>query len=331
MKNFMFLLGAVIIFGSCSTGDAATALMLGRSSQAPVFLDCRPVSENEIEFVFSKPVEVTYLSLNPVNEIASIKGGSTVSVTLEKKIEPGILVTADLLAEDADKNTINVLVPFRARNNRMPELVINEVRTEYSNPRAEFIEFKMKSAGNLGAMRIFLAGGGTQKPTIYEFAPVEVLKGEYVVLHLRRLEEDCRDEYGTNLSESGGTQSLPTARDFWVPGTSKLINTTGVVYILDQDDRVLDAVMFSDNKNSQWPKDYLQEAAEFLYSRGAWKSVNGNICGSADALNSANTTLTRTICRDETKENTGTASDWYVTVTSGATPGKPNNPGRYVP
>jgi len=331
MKKLL-LLGACIVLGSCSTGGTDTAkalMMLGGSSQAPVFLECKTISENEIEFEFSRPVKITSLSFDPFLRVASVEGGSIVRVTLEEKAAPGTSLTADLLAEDEHRNTINVLVQLRARNNRMPSLEISEVRTEYSNPRVEFIEFKTKTPGNLGAMRVFMAGG-SQKPTVYEFSPVEVGVNEYMVLHLRKREEECKDEYGGDLSESGGTGSSPDARDFWVPGTAKLINKTGVIYVLDQDDRVLDALMFSEKPDAWWTKDYLAEAAEFLYNSGAWKTTGGKVCGPADAISSAGTTATRTLCRNET-EDTNTAADWYITATSSATPGKPNNPKRYEP
>jgi len=307
-----------------------TALLPADSSQAPVFLNCRAVSENEITFEFSCEVKVTSLSFEPDIAVASVENGSIVKVTLSENAPPGMPFTADLLAEDVHKNTINVLVPLRTRNNRMPALVVNEVRTEYSSPRVEYIEFKTKTAGNLGAMRVFFAGN-SHKPTIYDFSPAEVKKDEYVVLHLRKREEECRDECGSNLAESGGTDSSPDARDFWLSGDEKKINRTGVIYLLDQDDRVLDAVMFSENPDAQWAKDYLDEAAEFLYSNGAWKSKNGNICSPADAVSSKGSTVTRTICRDETVKNTNTAADWYIAATSNSTPGKQNSTNRYIP
>jgi hypothetical protein len=329
MKKFIYLLGACIILGSCSTGEAAVSSMLGGSSQAPLFLNCRTVSEFEIEFEFSQPVKVSSLSFDPFLAVASVEEGSTIRVILEESAEPGMIITADLLAEDERRNTINVLVPFRARNNRMPALQINEIRTEYSKPNVEFIELKMKTAGNLGAMRIFMAGG-SQKPTIYEFSPVEVKKDEYVVIHLRKLDENNMDEYGDNLSESGGAGSSSGGRDFWFPGTAKLINKTGVVYVMDQDDNVIDAVMFSEKQEAWWAKDYLAEAAEFLHSQGAWKTADGNICGPADAVRSSGSAPTRTICRDETlPEDTNTAAEWYIAYTSNATPGKLNSERRW--
>jgi hypothetical protein len=94
---------------------------------------------------------------------------------------------------------------------------------------------------------------------------------------------------------------------------------------------VLDAIMISDTPSSWWQKDYLAEAAGMLFSQNAWKSSDGGICGPENSIISAGTTSTRTICRDETIEDSNTAADWYITVTSGATPGKPNNKNRFKP
>jgi len=337
MKKLLFLFGVCIALGSCSTGDAATAavFMLGGSSQSPVFLNCRAVSDDTVEFEFSQPVKVTSLSFNPVLEISSIENGNTVTVKFDEGLTPGAAFSADLLAEDEKKNTINVLVPFRSRNNRMPKLVINEICTESASAAAgkkeEFIEFKIKSAGNLGAMRVVINGNtNAAKKTVYEFSPVEVKKDEYLTLHLRTYNQESADEYTENLAESVGVNASATGRDFWMPGETKLIHKTAMIYVLDQDDKVIDAVMLSENPDSWWTKDYFAEAAEFLFKSGAWKSPGGGIGGPADAVASGKATNTRTICRDETVEDSNTAKDWYVTDTSCATPGKPNNPKRYL-
>jgi hypothetical protein len=334
MKKLFLLFGICFAFGSCSTEESApTAVMLGGSSQAPVFIGCRAVSDDEIDFEFSQPVKVTSLRFEPALEIISIEDGSTVRVKFDESLGPGTLITADLLAEDAKRNTINVLVPFRSRNNRMPSLVINEIRTENTKPKCEFIEFKTLTAGNLGGMRVFIHGNtNAAKQTIYEFSPVEVKANDYLVLNLRTVEENCKDEYGENLSESGGANSSPTGRDFFIPGNSvKLHKSATAIYVLDQDDKALTAVMISDSSEPWWAKDYLAQAAEFLFIQDAWKSADGSICGPADAVRSTGTTNTRTICRDESKINTNTVTDWYVTANSSATPGKENNPKRYVP
>jgi hypothetical protein len=289
----------------------------------PEFLLYKIVSEREIIFEFSQPVMLTSLSFDPELEYDAIEEGSTVKVTLAEDPKPGLLITVDLLAEDEYGNSVDKQLSFRSRNNHVPDLQINELRTEWDSgtKKSEFIEFKMLSDGNLGALRVFVVGN-TKNPQLYEFDPVEVKKDEYVVLHLRTLDSLCVDEFGDRLDESGGTDSSSTARDFWIPGSARLLRKTDAVYVLNQDDQVLDAVMIAETPDLSLTSTYLAEAAEFLFRQGAWKS--------AEAVDSSKTTTTQTICRDETIENTNTADNWYITVTSGATPGGLNNPKRYL-
>jgi len=295
------------------------------------FLHYKTLSDNDIVFEFSDPVLFVSLNFVPKMGYEVIEEeGSKIIIKLTGNSDPGLSVVADLQVIDKYENHINEQITFRTRNNHVPKLQINELRTEYSSSnnvqKAEFIEFKMISDGNLGALRVF-AVGNDKTPQIYEFEPVVVNAGEYVVLHLRTLEASCKDEYGISLSESGGTDSCITARDIWVPGKEKLLHKTDVVYVLDQDDEVLDAIMIVEKPDLLWGKSFI-DAADFLFRKGVWKSPAGTVCSPADAVNSSNTTTTRTICRDETVANTHTRADWYITKTSKATPGKENSPDR---
>ncbi|MDR1900305.1 MAG: hypothetical protein LBQ55_09875 [Treponema sp.] len=321
---------AGIVF-SCSTGEAIEQI-LGGSSSAPVFLSCKAVSSTEIDFQFSGDVRVLSLNFSPALEAEALNEGSLVRVNLAKAAGEGERLTADLLVEDAHGNTLNVLVPLRTRNDRMPPFLINELRTEHSKPRTEFIEIKTGGPGNLGALRLFIAGN-TKQPLIYEFPPVEVKKGEYIVIHLRNIEEGTVNETGIDLGLSGGADAQGDARDFWIPGASKLLHKTDAVYFLDQDDRVIDGVMLSENPDPSWNKDHFTRAAEFLYQQGAWTQARreGAIPGPQDAVGTAGikNAITRSVSRDETAADTNTAADWYITANSGATPGKPNSLKRF--
>jgi len=293
------------------------------------FLRYEIVSETEIVFEFSQAVSLVSLDLKSGLIFDAIAEGSKIKIILAEPPKPGQLIEVDLQVKDGyGKNTVRKQLSFRTKNNRVPRLQINELRTESSKPKAEFIELKMLSDGNLGALRVYVAGN-YKNPLLYEFGPVEVKEGEYVVLHLRTYEDSCVDELGESLDESGGTDSCSTARDFWISGSTKLLHKTDAVYVLEQDDKVLDAVMISEKPDPLWSKNYFTDAAGFLFSKGAWKSPAGTVCSPADAVISSATTLTRSICRDEKVENTHTAADWYITANSGATPGKENNPKRY--
>ena len=330
--NF-FLIAICAVFCtvcSCATGGENAEQILGKTSESPVFLYCKAVSETEVVFLFSLPVSVTSIHFSPPVQVDSVENGETVRVAFSEGPGPGEKLTADLLAEDENGNTINVLVPFRTRNPRLPRMLITELRTEYTKPRTEFVEFRTFEAGNLGALRLFIASNN-KNPLVYEFPSIESSAGEYITLHLRTVEDTSRDELGSDLDLSKAAGSSPTARDLWVPGTVKLLRKTDAVYLLDQDDNVVDAVMLSENADSWWNRDFFAETAEFLFNAGAWKSPEGKIAGPSESVISRGTTNTRTICRDETVEDTNTAADWYITATSSATPGRPNNPKRYVP
>ncbi|MDR2535784.1 MAG: hypothetical protein LBD29_07105, partial [Treponema sp.] len=213
MKNYIMLWSALfsgLLNAACSAaGESAAALqqVFGVTAEAPVFLNCKAVSEKEIDFEFSVPVTVLSLRFDPPMPVESINEGALVQVNVNQDLRCGERVTTDIVVEDTRKNTLNVLVPFRTRNDRLPAFVITELRTEYSKPKAEFIEIKTLSAGNLGALRLFIASNGLTIP-VFEFPPAEVRAGEYIVIHLRSIEEGLVNETGAYLGASKGTEAL---------------------------------------------------------------------------------------------------------------------------
>jgi hypothetical protein len=326
----------ILVFGACCfactcSPEVELQRVLGISAQAPVFLGCKALSPTEIVFRFNVSVKAVSIYFDPPLDIASAEDGSTVRVTLNKAAGSGEKITTDLLVEDERRNTLNVLVPFRTRNDRLPAFLLTEVRTEYKNPRLEFTEIKTLTPGNLGALRLFAAVAGLAKP-LFEFPPVEVKAGEYIVIHLRTLDEESVNETGNDLNVSGGEESIPEVRDFWIPLSAERLRNTDAVFFMDQDDQIVDAVMFSEVPGTSWAKKELSQAAELLGRQGAWLAgIPETVPGPDDAVNSSTTTPTRTICRDEDSADTNSAVDWYITTDRSATPGKRNNTNRYVP
>ena len=323
-----------LVIMSCSS-EADIQQILGRHAEVPVFLEWRPLSTTEMVLSFSKPVRVVSLHFDPPLETGPVSEGQDLLISFLQPQSEGMKLTLDVLVEDADRNTLNLIIPVRTRNDRMPALVFNEVRTEYARPRVEFVEFYAPEGGNLGALRLFIASASLTTP-VYEFPPVEVKRGEYIVVHLRSIEEGLVDETGQNLSLSGGNGASDHGRDFWVPGSSKLLRKTDALWIVDQDDRIIDALLLSESPGASWGQNNVRTAAEFLGRRGAWLPLAGDpdpewVPSPSDAVIAGPGTATRTINRDETRPSQGRAGNWYVTVTSGHSPGRPNNPGRYQP
>ncbi|GMO53012.1 MAG: hypothetical protein Ta2G_10970 [Termitinemataceae bacterium] len=168
---------------------------------------------------------------------------------------------------------------------------------------------------------------------IYEFPPAEVGANQFITLHLRTYpgQENCKDETGDNLAlgyvTGAAADTSTSARDLWATTNQKFLHNSDVVYIMNQDDVIIDAVMFSDDKKS-WDKNAaLTKAAELLAKQSAWLDASGvqvKTPAFIDAASSTSTTTTRTLNRDKALQDTNTASDWFVSLTSGATPGAAN-------
>jgi hypothetical protein len=333
MKNTVLAcacIAAAVLFGGCGGDDALNAL-LGTSAAAPVYTGYKVISGTQVDFYFSAEVRVVSAHFEPEAGIERTEDGNTVSVLWTSDHSGGEKFIADILVEDEGGNSLSVLVPFRTRNDRIPALLFNELRFDYSKPRSEFIEFKTLSAGNLGALRLFITSANAAAP-VYEFPPVEVSKGEYVILHLRTLATDTAvDELGSTLSLSASKNNAeaPTdARDLWIPASKKLLHKTDVLYLMDQDDRIVDGLITCEDEKA-WKKNAaFSKAAELLARQGKWLSKDGVAVRAPqveDAVRSDGTSVTKTLCRSEARAPSMTNNDWYICETSKCSPGKPNN------
>jgi hypothetical protein len=292
--------------------------------EPPKFAGFDLFSKKEIHFNFSAAVNTVFCTFSPYQEIDCIRDGKTVKVFLRENLELQTEFLIELNVKDDWENSLSVEVPLFV-NDWIPKIEINELRTEYSSPRAEFIEFKVKSAGDLDGLRLYIMWAA-KGPYIFDFPAVDVKSGEYVTLHLRTLESAGVNELGEDLSESTGTDSCPTARDLWVPGSSEWLHKTDIVYLQDANGGILDAVILNESPGETWSRAHFAQIAEDLYNKGAWKSADGQLPGPLDAVDTSTvkTAATKSISRHEGKENTHTANDWYITSTGGASPGQPN-------
>lgn len=316
------VLAAAFAFFACAP-EAVFQGTVGVDCSPPSFVSARCSAADRLDLVFSEAVTVSSLRIDPpVANAAVSDGAAEVAVSFPGPLAAGAPYVVDLVAEDADGNTLSVLAPFRGRNDSPPRLLINEVRTEYSKPKAEFIELVVLGGGQLGGLAVVSSILGPGTP-LFVFPPALVEEGELVVLHLRTLEEGCVDETGDSAS-SAGTEALPTARDFWVSGAEKRIRKTDGIAVLDCDGAPLDCVLLSENAEGAWKNDEVGAFAAFLAERGAWLGASGALVP-ADAAPSAALTATRTLCRNAASDDSNAAGDWKTVATGKATPGGINS------
>jgi hypothetical protein len=315
-------LASLNLFG-CSD-ETAIRKVLGNSSEAPLFVDLKPVSPTEIDVDFSAPVKPVSLHFDPVVEVKSASPGSTVKIELENPTTIGTDITADILVEDDKGNTLNVVAPFKARNDRIPKFTITELRSEGSKTRPDFIEIHTKTAGNLAAVQLFIASAGIKK-SVYTFPAVEVNANETIILHMRKYAEFvCVDETGGNLAlsklapETSATYANEVndnVRELWAPVDKKLIHKSDVVYFVDQDNKVIDAVAYcykADEKEAaKWKdnKDYAAALA-FLGKQSAWLNLDGRQ-PTADGVVDCKLSSTKTLHRRGVTD-TNSAADWAL-------------------
>ena len=140
----------------------------------PEFTDFNLFSKKEILFNFTSIVKNVSCTFTPHQEIDRIQDGKTVKIYLKENLELQTEFLIKLNVKDNWENSLSVEVPLFI-NDWIPKIEINELRTEYSSTasRAEFIEFKVKSAGNLDGLKLYIMWDA-KKPYVFDLPSVEV-------------------------------------------------------------------------------------------------------------------------------------------------------------
>ncbi len=344
---------------SCRLGAAAVDMFSGDFT-VPKLETVSVDGPMEITLTFSKPVRITEALLclgsgeagfsahetasSVYNDIVSSEkyiavqlpefsetkqdrgeGPFTVCLVPQERMVTGLCYRLYGTAEDMAGNSLSFLTSVTGYNDRVPVLLISEVRTEYSKPKAEFVELYARTAGNLGG--VILSNAGDGQDAAYEFPPCEISAGEFIVLHMRETEENCIDET-ESPEQSGGAEAFPYARDFWIHGNKARLKKTDVILLGERrNGRLMDALLIAEGKYDMWPKPEYENAARMAYESGVWQDG----AGIGAAVPADRTTVTRTLSRqgylDVPDGDLPAAGKkgWIVTATGGATPGKTNS------
>lgn len=259
-------------------------------------------------------------------------------VSFEKNTVCGNNYVLSGTAEDLQGNSLLFEIAFTGFNSRIPNVILSEIRSAYTKPKYEFIEFFVLTDGNLAGMELLSAYDGPEAD--YVFPAVEVKKGDYFVLHMRNDGEGCIDEVGDNLNLAFYSDSVENVRDLWVSNNSARIGNSDVILLKNRKGgQILDGIMFNQSANVQWQKELQVEYAKLLFDAKLW-------AGGFDVLNAVNSdgvTATRTLSRQnivslyEAFSNDKLSypfivddSHWAVVATSNATMGTENSAKLYI-
>ncbi|MBP5358454.1 MAG: hypothetical protein J6Y69_04625 [Treponema sp.] len=303
---------------------------------------------------FSKPVHVNLACISEKaedeGEAGSSRGdavqvqalleddGCKVSFVTEEKTKIGQKYILDAELEDESGNTLTVQVEFKGFNDRIPSLVMSELRMKKKSKKAgpEFVEFYALSSGNTSGISLVSGANGIENR--YEFPAMEVKAGEYIVLHLRNDCEGSVDETGTSLALAKAPDCVNTARDLFVPRGDKDKRFLGigsdVIYLQNVNTGVLyDAIVIVDKtKNPEKMPESLLEAAALVEQSGLWLDSEENpSCTLESAVNGssidkdAHSLNRRSVKSLKSNSHPAKAGMWYeVSKTKEQTPGLPN-------
>ncbi len=313
----------LIIFSgiSCTLTPEGISILSG-NYESPKFLELKVNSENSLQLLFSTSINLENLKIYPLDESQEIQVESKdlgeglwqINSVTDFDCRKTYLIEGYVLDERG--NSLYFKDSFTGFNGRVPKVVINEIRTEYSKPKVEFIELKVLSDGNLGGMELITASDGSENS--YVIPSVEVKSGDYVVIHYRNIEEGCIDELENDKELSTATESS-SARDLWIENSSARIAKSDVIILKERiQGNIADGIIFTESSFSAWKTDYMAECAEVLISSEVW---------SGESVISDGLTTTRTLSRQNLNKD---KSAWIVVGTSQATPGKENSSLVYV-
>lgn len=343
---------------SCKISPEAIQ-MIGGDYTTPELRDLCVTNNSTLNISFSKAVTIDQLKICPADSTPEEFYSSSVNV--ENVVENSIIVNGENvfeyeinhnlqilcsqqylvygLVEDKKGNTLSFSTIITGYNDRVPMILLSECRTEWSKPKAEFIEFFVLSDGNTGGMILEIAYNNS--PCYYVFPAIEVKAGEYFVLHLRSIEDGTIDELTESVDIAFATEAFNDVRDLWLQKATKTIGKTGAIVLRQrQSGPIVDALLYAESSKTTWPYTILAEYAQESILDCVW-SGDGSV---TNVVNSDGLTVTRTLSRQniptifEQYHSNPTEfiypilvekEDWFVVATSNCTLGKENSSVKY--
>lgn len=330
--------------------------------ESPVLMDFSQLDESSFELVFSETVVLENLQILENDSVVCDSKAVTVenvsvsalegedmqknacvmraSIVDSTKLDLGKSFVLAGVALDQNGNSLSFGIPFYGYNDSVAGLVLSEVRADATKAKVEFVELYVYRTGNIGGVTLYSANDDDDGE--YVFPAADVKKGEYIVVHFRKLEEQssgCIDETGSDLNFSTAADSCADARDFWVEGTEARIGKSDVILLRERmGGKLLDCVAYAEDDVEEWKKDVFVFAITEAEKEGVW---HGGIDVSG-AASSQGITNTRTLSRQNIPQIVSAidaglpmpennASCWLLTKTSSASPGAENSTEAYVP
>lgn len=269
---------------SCKVSTTGLEI-IGAGYRVPVLENFSVDSAESITLSFSDEVTLLAASVTPYEDDSSFSSpaidlsyspdGTEITASLHTPTSTGKRYRFYGEVENKKGCSLTFSLLFTGYNERIPSLVLTELQDGTTTKGGgEFIEFYALTGGNLAGLKISSVNDGEDAD--WTFPPVEVKKGDFITVHFRPgtkdNPEDCISETNGNIKESKATGSSDTAWDFWCNSTSSRLGATQDVILLSNSNSglLLQALVYSSEKKSEWMKEKFAEASEKAFLEGVW-------------------------------------------------------------
>ena len=275
----------------------------GKDDKAPVLLGAYSESSSTVRLDFSEPVKL-YGSY--VGQYSARSDGKSIYIVLPSELEPGIQTRISGRVRDYAGNTCAFSVQVWGLNPRLPKILINEFTTKGTEKSPDRTELRILSDGNLNGMVLY-GGIPDDWDTRLVFPDMDVRKDDLVVIWWTgEMPQAAEETSGVINICASCSESLSSNN-----GTLVLCDTPSIGA------RVIDAVIYSNFSSS-----YQGFGTKGALTRARWVLESG--AWSDDAVDSTSSTATRSVSRFRDGRDSGSAGDWFITVTGGSTFGSEN-------
>lgn len=317
MKYLILVLSSILLF-SCEETSIRDAVntMLTADRQLPRLSSSRALSETEYEFIFSEDVTLRRAECSELTFSYEMLSSTRLIVTFDEKLGLTEATEFYMAVEDRSGNITSFILSLTGKNSDIPELLINEISPNGSDTQPDRIEILALTSGNTEG--VYLADGTKGYEQFgYVLPSIDMNQGDMLVVYWN---STCKEESYQNSSQKR-TYKLSAQSDTGLSGTN------GVFVIYDMkagDGEILDAIIYSNflsSTHSGYGTARVESSANEIVNSFEW-------IGSA--VDSSNTTSTRTLSRRMGCKDSNTANDFYTTVTRGQTFGEANISQEYV-
>jgi hypothetical protein len=306
----------LVIGCSDESGGPVLNYFSGKDRRSPTLTNIQAINETTIEFTFDEDVYRPQISLQDgFSESTCSVYENKVSVYLSHPLNVMLAINVHVSVRDNMGNTTTIEAPVYGINFSVPSLIINEFSTKGSANHPDRVEIKALSSGNLAGVTLY-SGMFFSHTHSFSFPSIEVEKGDYIVVQYQKV-----PPFQENLLYYGGEEGLG--------GNNGVISLYNSPY-----EDIADVVIYS-NRTSDSDEHYggfgtrkVYEHIQEVTLTQEW--IHNGIIRPESAINSDDSTATRSYNRYEDKEDTNSSLDWYIVQTSGSSFLEENNTEEYA-